>query len=81
MKTLITLITLTTLSSSMACTLTLTKTSLKAKSAKLDGVSISKKVQAALSTQCSIKYRTLTDAEKRAAKIIRLKKQLKKLGA
>jgi hypothetical protein len=44
-------------------------------------VSISKKVQAALRTQCKLEYRVMSEAEKRAEKIKTLKAKLLKLQA
>lgn len=63
------------------CQITLVKKTEKSKSAYIDGVSVSAKIQKAMESVCIVKVRVMTDEEKRLDKIKSLKKQLNKLGA
>ena len=66
---------------SIACELTLTKKKAKAKTSYLNGVSVSKKIQDALSTQCKLSYKVMSKEEVKAMTIESLQRRLNKLQA
>lgn len=80
MKKLITLVTLMTITHSFAaCELTMDKKKAKAKTAYVNGVSVSAKIRTALESQCTIKYNVLTEAQVKEMNIKNLEKRLAKL--
>jgi len=62
-----------------ACSITLTKKTEKAKGATIDGVNVSEKLQKAIGTQCTVNYKIMSEAERKALTIEQLKKRLEKL--
>jgi cell shape-determining protein MreC len=65
----------------MACSITLTKKTEKAKGATIDGVNVSERLQKAISSQCSVKFKVMSEEERKALQIESLKKRLEKLQA
>ena len=81
MKKLITLTILTLTANSFACEITLAKKTIKAKTSYIDGISVSKKIQDALSSQCKLNYKVLSKEQVKAMTIQSLQNRLKKLQA
>ena len=69
------------IANAQACTLTLVKKTESAKTAAINGVNVNAKMLAALSSQCSIKYKVMSENERKALQIEQLKKRLEKLQA
>lgn len=78
---LITVLTTSTLTAKAACEITFEKKTAKAKTAYIDGVSVSSKIRDALASKCKLKYRVMSEAEVKQMDIARLKKRLAKLQA
>lgn len=80
MKKLIAIVTLISINSAFAaCEITMDKKKAKAKTAYVNGVSVSSKIRAALESQCTIKYNVLTEAQVKEMNIKNLETRLAKL--
>lgn len=77
---IITALSVSTLSYS-ACNISLDVKKAGAKTAYIDGVSVSAKIQAALSSKCTVKYNTLSKAEVSTMKLANAKNRYEKLLA